>query len=130
MHEEEKFTILGAGTDFRGKMQFRTALIIQGRYEGRILAEGNLAIEDHAVVRADVVAKSLLVTGSLTGNAKIMQQVEVLGTGSLIGDVSASDIHIEKGSTFRGRLSMLKDPDSIDICLLYTSDAADEQYIV
>lgn len=115
MQEEEKFTILGPGTDFRGKMQFRSALIIQGHYEGRILAEGNLSVEDHAVVKADVVAKSLLVTGSLTGNAKIMHQVEVLGGGSLIGDVSASDIHIERGSTFRGRLSMLKDPDSIDI---------------
>lgn len=115
MQEEEKFTVLGAGTEFKGKMQFRSTLIIQGRYEGRILAEGNLAIEDHATVKADVVAKSLFVTGSLVGNAKIVQQVEVFGTGSLIGDVSASDIHIEKGATFRGRVSMLKDPDSLDI---------------
>lgn len=115
MQEDEKYTILGVGTEFKGKMQFRSTLIIQGRYEGRILAEGNLIVEDHANVKADVVAKSLLVTGNLVGNAKIVQQIEVLGTGSLIGDVTATDLHIEKGAIFRGRVSMLKDPESLDV---------------
>jgi cytoskeletal protein CcmA (bactofilin family) len=112
---EHKETVLGAGTSFKGRMVFHSALVIKGRFDGEIEADGDIVVEENAVVRAKIEAASIEILGLVQGDADVTGKVEIGVTGSLVGDIKASSLRIEQGAFYKGRISMLKNPESIDI---------------
>ncbi|NBF39881.1 MAG: polymer-forming cytoskeletal family protein [Spirochaetes bacterium] len=108
-------TRLGKRTSFNGRMRFTQPVKISGRFEGEIIAEGFLYIEEGAYVRADVTADAIVIAGEVHGNVQAARKVEMLPTGKIYGNVRTAKLRIADGVVFEGKCDMLRNSDSIDV---------------
>jgi cytoskeletal protein CcmA (bactofilin family) len=84
-------------------------LTIEGRVEGKIeLKDHNLTIGPNGKIKADVYAKSIVITGELLGNAYASEKVEITNAGILKGDIVSPRIVIADGAQFKGSVDMDK----------------------
>ncbi|MCL2520561.1 MAG: polymer-forming cytoskeletal protein [Spirochaetaceae bacterium] len=113
--KEQKISVLGTTTAFKGRMVFSNSLIIKGRYDGEIEAEGNILIEETATVRAKVKADNLELFGQLHGDVELKGKLELSEKAVLQGNVTVKGISIEQGAIFSGHINMLKDVDLVDV---------------
>ncbi len=67
---------------------------------------GALSISQGGSVQGEVEAESVVVGGELLGNVSARSEVAVSAGARLIGDVSASDLDLEEGAVFSGRVEM------------------------
>jgi cytoskeletal protein CcmA (bactofilin family) len=112
---DEIHTTFGKNTLFNGNLSFKQSLRIQGRYEGKIDSTGFLYVDQDAEVIADVKVRVLIVAGVIKGNVEASEEVELLSTGKVYGNIKAGKLKIADGVVFEGKVEMLKDPDSLDI---------------
>lgn len=110
-----KETVLGKETNLVGKISFDTALRMKGRFVGKVIATGDLMVEATAVLEANVHVNNLELDGSMIGNAHVKHHLDLGQHSSLIGDVTTEVLRMSQGAILRGRVSMLKDAEAIDI---------------
>lgn len=115
--EEDIQTTLGAQTVFRGTLRFQHSLKILGRCEGRIESPGALIVAKGAEVYAEIKVGSLMVAGTIKGNVEALVQTEIGSTGKIIGNLRTSQLRIEDGTVFEGKVEMLRNADALDIFL-------------
>ncbi|MDR2110299.1 MAG: polymer-forming cytoskeletal protein [Spirochaetaceae bacterium] len=107
MLEDEDFdTILSSDIDFSGTLHFEKPFLIRGRLSGEIVAQDLLVVDEAAVVEANISASKVIIRGSVKGNVRAAEKVEVTVTGKLVGNVSAPEIFMETGCVFNGRCTM------------------------
>ena len=104
--------VLGLDSRVRGHIRFQGTLTVDGTVTGDVRSpEGSgamLVVGQSATVEGDIVADSVLIGGSVAGDIKAKQRVEIFGTGTLHGDIETGDIMIQGGAEFQGRCQMLK----------------------
>lgn len=113
--EEDIKTVLGPETIFRGVLRFRDSLKILGRCEGRIESGGALIIGKGAEVHCDIQVGSIVVAGTVKGNIEATEQTDMLPTGKVFGNIRTSQLKMEDGVVFEGKVEMLKNPEALDI---------------
>lgn len=104
--EEQIQTVLGKDTDFNGTLRFTGSLRIDGKFEGKIITDGHLEIGEGARVKADIVAKTVIIAGEVQGNVEAKERVEMLPTAKLIGNIKTAKLMIADGVIFRGSCEM------------------------
>jgi len=104
--------LLGAGSHFEGRIRFEGTLRIDGVVLGEILCRGGkpskVIITADARVEANIVADEVIVSGSLCGNIKAVERLELLAPGRIEGLVYSSDFSIEDGALFQGECIMIR----------------------
>jgi cytoskeletal protein CcmA (bactofilin family) len=91
----------------RGDVVSTRDLVIHGRVEGTIdLGDHSLTIGPGASVVADLVAKSVTISGEVRGNVTAMATVALLASGSVEGDVTTPQLIMEDGAILRGRVDV------------------------
>lgn len=106
MQESDIDTVLGEDIRFRGKLQFRESLQINGQFQGKIDTEGHLEIGPTAQVVADVEASTVSIQGEVQGNIVARRKVDLLSKARLTGDIRTPDLEIQSGSHFSGNCIM------------------------
>ena len=100
---------IGQTIFIKGELTGTEDLTIEGRVEGKIeLKDHNLTIGPNGKIKADVFAKSIVITGELLGNAYASEKVELTNAGILKGDIVAPRIVIADGAQFKGSVDMDK----------------------
>jgi cytoskeletal protein CcmA (bactofilin family) len=100
--EHKLDTVLAEDISFSGELSFTRELMIKGRFEGMIKAEGDLYIGEDADVTAEIDARSIHVRGKIRGNVQAESQVELMGKAEVVGDITAPKIIMETGCRFEG----------------------------
>ncbi len=106
---------LGPETSLKGKLRFKESVRIGGHYEGEIEATGFLFVEEGATVRADIQADHIIVGGTVHGNVVARQEIEMLPSCKLYGNVRAGRVRIADGVVFEGKCEMIRNSSSVDI---------------
>ena len=109
MAEEQVGTgsLLGKGSDFKGKLTFFGTVRIEGRLEGEILSEDTLVVAPGGEVFGTIDVGTLIITGGFVkGNVSAKKAVEIHPEGRLIGEVETPVFQIERGAVFQGSSSM------------------------
>ena len=112
---EEITTTLGKSTVFNGTMRFSQSLKIDGRFNGKIISKGFLYIEEGALVKADVKVGSVVIGGIVHGNIEASENLEMLSTGQVFGNIKTAKLRIADGVVFEGKCEMIKGPETVDI---------------
>lgn len=99
---EVKESVIASDLSIEGKIQGAGHVRIAGRFTGDIAVEGDLTIEVGARVNGGVKARRVVVAGELEGNVESAQRVEVVESGSMVGDVKAGTVTVAPGARMRG----------------------------
>src|SRR5437867_222124 len=79
---------IGKAVRVEGKVISSEDLTIDGDVEGSIELGGHsLVIGPGASIKADLLAKIIIVAGSVTGNVRAMEKIDLRDTGSIEGNV-------------------------------------------
>ena len=97
---------VGKALRVEGRIISSEDLTIDGSVEGSIeLGDHNLIIQPGATVKADLTAKTITISGAVTGAVHASEKVELREAGSVEGDISAPKFVMAAGSTVRGRIA-------------------------
>jgi len=106
--------LLGAGTEYEGKLVFQGRVRVDGRFVGEIHGNDVLILGATADVSADIHVGALIVLGgTLRGNVVARRSVELHAPGAVHGDIETPQLFIDKGATFSGSCSMGSAPTEI-----------------
>ena len=96
---------VGKALRVEGRIVSAEDLTIDGVVEGSIeLGNHNLTIGAGAEVKADLTAKIITISGSVTGKVRATEMVDLRASGSIDGDITAPVIVMADGATARGRI--------------------------
>lgn len=99
---EVKESVIASDISIEGRIQGSGHVRIAGRFTGDIAVEGDLTIETGARVNGGVRARRVVIAGDLEGNIEAAQRVEVVESGSMVGDVKAGTVTVAPGARMRG----------------------------
>jgi cytoskeletal protein CcmA (bactofilin family) len=98
---------LGASLHVKGEITGNEDLHIDGSVEGLVqLEERKLIVGPTAKLTADVVAREVVVYGSVKGNLRAKDRIEIKKDGSVVGDLTTARIMIEDGAYFKGAIEI------------------------
>ena len=96
---------IGTALTVQGKIISTQDLTIDGRVEGTIeLGNHGLTIGTGAEIKADLVAQTITISGTVTGNVTASSIVDLRATGSVEGDIVAPRLIMADGAVIRGRV--------------------------
>jgi cytoskeletal protein CcmA (bactofilin family) len=100
---------IGKSVVIKGELSGSEDLYIDGQVDGTIeLREHNLTVGPNGRVQADINAKEVVVQGSVKGNIRAVDRVDLRKSGSLVGDLVAARVIIEDGAYFKGSIDIQK----------------------
>ena len=98
---------LGSSLHVRGDIIGTEDLLIDGSVEGLIqLDERKLTVGKTAKLTADINARDVVVYGYVKGNVRAKGRIEIRKDGSVIGNLTTSQIMIEDGADFKGSIEI------------------------
>ena len=96
---------IGKAVRVEGKVISGEDLTIDGDVEGSIeLGDHNLTIGVDARIKADLMARTITISGAVTGNVLAVEKVDLRATGSVSGDISAPRFVMADGATAMGKI--------------------------
>ncbi|OGC36850.1 hypothetical protein A2311_02915 [candidate division WOR-1 bacterium RIFOXYB2_FULL_48_7] len=99
-------SIIGENARFKGELHSQSSISINGEYEGKVSAEGDVIISQTGKVTGEIVGGNVFISGRVDGNIQAKQTLELAKSGRVHGDLSGGKIVIEEGSTYQGRVSV------------------------
>jgi len=106
MNDSETTTILGQGSAFEGKLTFEGTVRIDGEFSGEVRTRGTLIIGATALVRAEVIAASVIIEGELRGDIVASDTIEIRTPAKVFGNLNTPNLEIQKGALFEGHCRM------------------------
>ena len=104
-------SVIAADLTIEGKIEGAGHVRIAGKFKGDVKVQGNLTIEQGAKVAGGVSASKVTLAGELEGNIASAQQVELLQSGVINGDLKAGSLTVAAGSRIRGHIECGWDKD-------------------
>lgn len=104
--ETSGVTVIGKGIIVKGELSGDEDVKIEGRVEGKILLTKNLLVGQAGVIEADVEAENINIGGTVTGNIKAQNRVEIVSSGKMMGDIQAPRVIVAEGAHFKGNVDM------------------------
>src|SRR5215471_16429923 len=100
---------LGASLHVKGEITGSEDMLVDGSVEGLIqLDERKLTVGATAKLTADIIAREVVVYGSVKGNLRAKDRIEIKKDGSVNGDLTTARIMIEDGAYFKGSIEIDK----------------------
>ena len=103
---EEK--ILDVDASMQGTITFKDPvnLRINGSFEGKLDARGNLTIGENAKVKANIYGDRVIIAGKVVGNIHAVQSVSIIAPAVVHGDIITPRLSVSEGAIIEGRVNM------------------------
>ena len=96
---------IGKAVRVEGRVISAEDLTIDGDVEGSIELGGHsLTIGPDARIKADLLAKTVVISGTVMGNVKAVEKVDLSPTGSVQGNITAPRFAMADGATVMGKV--------------------------
>lgn len=89
---------LGAQTSSAGSIDLESDIMIDGRFKGDVSSTGLIELGANSDVSADITARVGIIEGKYSGNAKFKDEVQVKNCSNVSGELTSSNIVVEKGA--------------------------------
>lgn len=99
-------TVLGASSSLEGKFVSSSNVRLDGTFTGTLEINGNVLVGETARINADIHAKNISIAGAVRGNVT-GKKVQLLRTGRVWGDITATALTTEEGAFIDGRIAMV-----------------------
>jgi cytoskeletal protein CcmA (bactofilin family) len=102
----ERTSFLGPSLLISGKISGKDDVQLLGRHEGSIDLNGDLAIQESAVVSGLVAAGSISVSGSVEGDLRARRRLHIRQSARVSGTVATPSALVEEGALLEGKVEM------------------------
>jgi cytoskeletal protein CcmA (bactofilin family) len=103
--ERRKSAWIGSSVIVTGDVNSTEDLVIDGQVHGTIkIGDHNLNIGSGAVVVANLAAKSVVISGNVTGSVVGTTKVELKSTAKVDGDITSPKFQMEDGASLSGKV--------------------------
>jgi len=103
-------TVIGKDTFFKGTINGKGLIRIDGEAEGNILNKGDIVIGEGGRLKADIKGRNITVAGHYEGTLEAEGRMELKRTATAIGTFKINNLLVEEGAVLVGSMEMkLKD---------------------
>ncbi len=106
-------SIIGEGTQFRGDLDLKGLLRIDGDFEGNIRTEGRVLVGKGGRARCLIEADTVVVGGIVKGDIKAATKVVLLSTCVVIGNIKSPQLLVEEGVLLHGHATVTEDKKAL-----------------
>ncbi|MFA7672865.1 MAG: polymer-forming cytoskeletal protein [Clostridia bacterium] len=109
MSREKKLDVLlGTMCTFKGDIETKGSVTIEGKIEGNILADGDIVFTRTSVAKGEFKGANIILSGQAEGILKADNYIKFSSTAVFIGDTYAISLISDEGAQFTGKSFMLK----------------------
>jgi cytoskeletal protein CcmA (bactofilin family) len=105
-------TIIGPNSRISGDLETGGFTRVDGSVMGNVNARGRVVIGEPARMKSNVSGTSVTVGGVVYGNIIASEQLIVLSTGLVLGDIITRRIQADEGCLIHGKVSVCPDEKS------------------
>ena len=98
--------VIGEGSIFDGRFYVNGSILIEGKFTGDIRTDDHLTVGPSGKVKTDIVARRVTVAGTLIGNIAASEEVTLLHTGKVLGNIATPKLIVEPGVITEGRVTI------------------------
>lgn len=117
-------TTIAAGSHVTGKIDIQCELHIDGEVDAEIHSTGTVKIGKSGVVKSNLIAKTLIVSGKFQGEADC-ETIELVAGGEAEGKLTSSTLTIDSTSAFQGE-SVRKDAEDKVVSITNEKDSLEK----
>ncbi len=101
-------TLIGVKTDLKGDIVFTGGLRVDGKVRGNVMAKGEgnstLVLSENAVITGNVTVPHIITNGTIKGNVRAAERIELQPKAEIFGDVYYKVIEMALGAVINGNL--------------------------
>jgi len=101
IEELESFTLIGLNSDFRGDLNIKGEVRVEGIIIGPVNAD-SVVLGQAAAVKGDITAKTIIVEGTVKGSLRAKEIVEIRSTGRVLGEIFTNKVSVMEGGVVNG----------------------------
>ena len=99
--------VIGRKIKLKGEITGEEDLIIEGRVDGSVeLRSHSVTVGQEGNVKASISGRTIKVKGKVQGNLAAEEQIVLLSSATVEGDLVAPRVIMEDGASFRGGIEM------------------------
>lgn len=99
-------TVVGPSVNVEGDFSSEGNIVVKGTVSGSVNTSKLLTVEDGAKIFANVKAGNAHISGSVKGNVKVMDRLDLSATAQVLGDIVCKVLTVESGALIQGKVSM------------------------
>jgi len=97
---------IGSDTQAQGSLECNGDFLIEGAVQGNLRSAGSIVLGRKAVVRGEVVAREVAVSGTVIGTIRCSARLEIYKSAQIVGAVHAPALKMESGAKVHARIIM------------------------
>jgi cytoskeletal protein CcmA (bactofilin family) len=98
--------IIGEGSIFEGRFYVNGSILIEGKFQGDIRTDDQLIVGPTGKVKTDIQARKVTIAGTLIGNISASEEVDLLHTGKVLGNITTPKLVVEPGVITEGKVTI------------------------
>jgi cytoskeletal protein CcmA (bactofilin family) len=107
-------TMIGPGAVMEGRFSFAGFTRIDGHISGDVDAQGEVVVGESARLLSNMTAESVTVGGVVRGDVLASENIVVLSTGIILGDLVTGQIKADDGCIIHGHITICRDKGQFD----------------
>ena len=100
---EQSESFIGSGTESQGELKVKGTLRVEGQFDGQVNAP-IVILGETGVMKGEVSAKKIVIGGTVEGNLRVQETVEIKATGKVLGDIFTKKISVTEGAKINGKI--------------------------
>ena len=120
--------IIGEGSIFHGRFHISGSIHIEGKFQGTILSSSEVVVSASGQAKTDIATRRVIVAGTLIGNITATEEVYVMQSGKILGNITTPKLTLEPGVMTSGNVTITSDdPEHVadTVTDAYGTDAAE-----
>jgi len=105
-------SFLGMNSSFKGELNVRGTLRVDGTVEGQLDAD-YVILSESAEVKGGIKAQRIIIGGKMDGNVRAQELVEIKSKGKVFGDIFTPKLAIIEGAELNGKVEMKKEEKKV-----------------
>jgi cytoskeletal protein CcmA (bactofilin family) len=98
--------VIGEGSVFEGRFHVSGSILIEGKFQGEIRTSDQLTVGASGRVKTDIIARQVTVAGTLIGNITATEEVSLLQSGKVLGNITTPKLRVEAGVITEGKVTI------------------------
>jgi cytoskeletal protein CcmA (bactofilin family) len=103
---ENSNCVIGEGSVFEGRFHVNGSILIEGKFEGDIKTDDQLVVGPTGKVKTDIYARKVIISGTLIGNIIATEEVNLMASGKVLGNISTPKLTVEDGVITEGKVTI------------------------